>query len=141
MTLTVRGMSLTFAVCHGRKMYVPLEGRWLQLIIEHIASESLQEGVEPSPDFVALLRKSDRPFIGWRSASLGADVHGNWYMRFQAQDGSKRLGSAGFRVPRMDLSGQIYSASDALHAVRQVLHRVKMRWNERDCSDRARFDV
>ena len=134
-------MKLTFTVLPGRKMYVPAQGRWLQLIIEHIANLAPQHGVEPSPDFAALLHKSDRPHIGWRSSRREATFHGNWYMRCQAQDGTTHVHRRGFQVPRRALSGELYTASEALHAAKQVLHLVKKSWNERDLSGRARFDV
>ena len=140
-TVTVRGMKLTFTVLRGREVYVPVEGQWLQQIIEHVARESSQHGFEPSPDFMALLHKSDCPHIGWLPARLGAKHYGNWCIRCRGQDGMTRMFSAGFRVPRMDLSGGTCSASDALHAARLALHRAKMCWNERDVSGVARFDV
>ena len=140
-TMTVRDMKLTFTVLPGRKMYVPVEGRWLQLIIEHIANLAPQGGVETGIDFAALLHKSDRPRIGWRAARHDSKYHGNWYMRCQAQDGTTRLQRAGFQVPRRALTGEFYTASEALSAAKQVLHLVKRSWNERDLSDLARFDV
>ena len=72
-TVTVRGMKLTFTVLRGREVYVPVEGQWLQQIIEHVARESSQQGFEPSPDFMALLHKCDRPHIGWRCRSTTTD--------------------------------------------------------------------
>ena len=140
-TAMVRGMKLTFTVLRGRGVYVPVEGPWLQQIIEHVARESSQQGFEPSPDFMALLHKCDRPHIGWLPARLGVKDHGSWCIRCRRQDGMTRMFSAGFRVPRMDSSGGTYSASDALHAARQALHRAKMCWNKRDVSGLARFDV
>ena len=70
-------MKLTFTVLPGRKMYVPVEGQWLQLIIEHIANLALQGGVESGSDIAALLHKSDRPRIGWRAARSDSKYHGN----------------------------------------------------------------
>ena len=140
-TLTVRDMKLTFTVLLGRKMYVPVEGGWLQLIIEHIANLLPQCGVESVPDFAALLQKSDRPRIGWRVARRDSKFHGNWYMRCQAQDGKTHLQRAGFQVPRRALSGEFYTASEALNAAKQVLHLVKKSWNEWDLSGMARFEV
>ena len=141
MTLTVRNMKLTFTVLPGRKMYVPVDGQWLQLVIEYIAKLAPQDGAEPGPDFAALLHKSDRPHVGWRAARPESKFHGNWYMRCQAQDGTTHLHRAGFLVPRMALSGEFYTASEALQAAMSVLHHVKRSWNQRDLSDRARFDV
>ena len=139
--VAVRGMKLMFTMLPGRKMYVPAQGRWLQLIIEHIANLTHQDGVVPGPDFAALLHKSDRPHIGWRSARCEATFHGNWYMRWQAQDGTTHIQRRGFLVPRRALSGDLYTASEALHAAEQVLQRVRRSWNDQDFSDRARFDV
>ena len=137
----VRDMQLTFTVVQGRKMYVPVEGRWLHMIIEHIANLAPQGGAESEPYFAALLDKSDRPRIGWRVARHHGKYHGNWYMRCQAQDGKTHLQRAGFLVPRKALSGEFYTASEALYAAKQVLHLVKKSWNERDLSGMARFDV
>jgi hypothetical protein len=139
-TLEVRDMKLTFTVLPGRKMYVPVEGKWLRLIIEHIARE-LPGDIGSGPDIASLLHKSDRPRIGWRAASPHSKYHGNWHMRCQAQHGTMRTHMAGFQVPRRALSGELYTASEALQAAKQVLHLVKKRWNEQDLSDFARFDV
>ena len=62
-------------------------------------------------------------------------------MHCQAQDGTSRQHVAGFQVPRKALSGEIYTVSETLHASKQLLHRVKKIWNERDQSSLARFDV
>ena len=62
-------------------------------------------------------------------------------MRCQALDGRPFMQRAGFQVPRMGLSGELYTATEALHAAKQVLHLVKRTWNVRDRSDMARFDV
>ena len=141
-TIDVRDLKLTFTVMPGRKMYVPVEGQWLQMIIEHIAQLALQGGVEPGPDFAALLLKSDRPRIGWRAAGSESKFHGNWYMRCTVQqDGTTQRLRAGFQVPRRALSGELYTASEAMHAAKQVLRLVKRSWNERDLSDLARFDT
>ena len=135
-------MKLTFTVLPGRKMYVPVEGQWLQLILEHIARLTPQGGgAQSNAAIAALLLKSDRPRIGWRAASCDSKYHGKWYMRCQAQDGTTHMQSAGFQVPRRALSGELYTASEALHAAKQVLHLVKRSWNEQDLSDLARFDV
>ena len=139
-TLTVRSMQLTFTVLSGRKLYVPTEGRWLELILTHIADAVHQDLVEPGPDFAALLHQSDRPRIGWRAARPGLQYHGNWYMRYQGE-ASSHVERRGFQVPRRALSGEIYTDAEALDAAKQVLHRVKKAWNERDTSDLARFDV
>ena len=139
-TVTVRGMQLTFTVLSGRKMYVPTEGHWLELMITHIANAAQQDAVEPGPDFAALLHQSDRPHIGWRAARHGSQCHGNWYMRYQGE-ASSHVERRGFQVPRRALSGEIYTESEALDGAKQVLHRVKKTWNERDTSDLARFDV
>ena len=141
-SLTVRHMQLTFTVGEGRKLYVPVDGPWLRVIIEHIDNLSLQGGAESEePDFAALLVKSDRPRLGWRATRHHGKFHGNWYMRCKDADGKEHLQRAGFVVPRKALSGEFYTASEALNAAKQVLLLVKKRWNERDLSDRARFDV
>ena len=140
-SLTVRDIQLTFTVLPGRKMYVPVEGQWLQSIIEHVANVAKQDGMQSDPDFASLLRQSDRPHIGWRVAGPGTKYFGNWYMRFIAQDGLPHLQRAGFQVPRRTLSGQFYTASEALQAAEQVLQRVKGSWNERDHSGLVRFAV
>ena len=141
-TLTVRGMKLTFTVLPGRRMHVPVEeGKSLQMIIEHIASCAPKEGVEESPDFAALLKDSERTFIGWRGAKHDSKFHGKWYFRYEGPDGCTRTLGAGFQVPRRSLSGEIYTALEALRAAEQVLLRVKKTWNEHDHSDRARFDL
>ena len=134
-------MKLTFTVLRGRKMYVPVEGGWLQLIIEHIANLAPQGGVESGPDFAALLLKSERPRIGWRAARHDSKYHGNWYIRCQTQDGKTHVQRAGFQVPRRALTGEFYTASEVLRAAKQVLHLAKKSWNERGLSGLARFDV
>ena len=135
----VRDMQLTFTVVRGRKLYVPTEGRWLHTIIEHVANMAPEGGAGSGPYFAALLVKSDRPRLGWRAARHASKYHGNWYMRWQAQDGKTHLQRAGFLVPRKALSGELYTDEEALNAAKQVLRRVKRSWNERDLSDMARF--
>ena len=140
-TREVRGTHLTYTVLSGRKMYVPVAGSSLQSIIKIIAQSDSPDGVEPSPDFSALLQKIDRPRIGWRAHRHDAKYHGNWYMRWQAPDGTTHTQAGGFQVPRRALSGEIYAFKEAFEAAKQVLHRVKKTWNEKDQSLLPRFDA
>ena len=84
MTLTVRGMKLSFTVLQGRKLYMPVEGKCLASMVDHIANN----GIEPGPDFAALLGKTDRPHLGWRVARPESQYHGNWYIRYQGEASS-----------------------------------------------------
>ena len=149
LTLMVRDdVTLTFTVGKGRKVYVPLEGRWVSVVIEHLAGKLSQHAgepgpdFEPRPDFSGLLHKSERPRIGWRTyGKPGTKHHGNWYMRYKGNCGKTRYLGSGFQVPRKDLSGNVYSSSAALKVAQKVLHQVKVHWNKLDMSGQERFDV
>ena len=139
-TREIRGTRLTYTVSTGRKMYVPVSGSSLQSILQIIAQAESQDGMQPSADLAALLHKSDRPRLGWRAHKHESKFYGNWYMRWQAADGTSHLQQKGFQVPRMALSGDIYDIKEACEAAKQVLHRVKKQWNKQDKSDLPRFD-
>ena len=51
--LEICGMKLTFTELHGRKMYVPVEGQSLQLILEHI-DLTAKVGAVCGPDIAAV---------------------------------------------------------------------------------------
>ena len=140
----VRGMHLTFTVLRGPRLFVPVDGPWLQLILEHLAGRSGEpkRGEDAtSVDFRALLQKTDRARVVWRGGLASASSHGSWMVRYLHTDGRCRAWSSGLAVPRRALSGEIYTSTEAEHAASQVLQRARRTWDRLDVSSLPRYDV
>ena len=140
----VRGMQLTFTMLRGPTLFVPVDGPWLQLIIDHLVGrrgEAKRGEGAASVNLAALLQKSDRGRVGWRRGSAAASSHGRWIVRYVNTDGKSKETSADLAVPRRALSGEIYTSTEAERAAAQVLQRARRTWDRLDASSLPRYDI
>ena len=144
LTVEIRGQPVTYTVMSGPRIVVPVDGPWIQHLIEDLvprAGEQDKMAGQASSQFCAkdLLTDADVGRIFWRASSVGSDP--GWTIVLGGVDGRKRFKRAGLSVPRCGLNGDTLSDEGFLHNARQVLARARKLWNAEDMSGRDRIQL
>ena len=138
--LTIRNFSLTFTLASGPKMLVPVEGTGIQNIVDDLLPRrtEVRKHVSMSSDDVKEhLTEVDKGRLLWRSPSW--DRPGCWTICYRDAAGERMRSSAGLRVPRTSLAGEVLELKEVTHAALQVLKKARREWNRLDQSDAERY--
>ena len=143
-TLDIRGKPLTFTVLQGPRIVVPVDGPWIQQLIDDLMprggeQERTDDGQSTGPCPKFMLQPLDRGRIYWRSSTGAIDP--SWLIAVKDADGKRRCKRAGLTVPRRALSGDMLSHEAFLHNAELVLRRARSNWNAWDTSSLARYDI
>ena len=137
-------MDLTFTVAAGPKVFVPVDGPWLPMIVEHLVGRKGEEKQKQYGDdnFGSLLQDIDKGRVSWRTTAGSASSQGGWLLRYYAASkGKHRSTVAKLHVPRHGLSGEILATADVESAAAQVLRRARLMWNRLDESEGPRYVI
>ena len=143
-TVSVRGMDIECYSGRGRQLLVPVDGKSLDLIVQHLfhraGEESHHRRKEKTTTFGELLTKSDQGKIAWRKhAQASSQCVGFWQIMYRSDRGSLVRGRSGLSVPSVSLAGTPLSTQEQLDAANMVLQKARAEWNRRDCSKAERL--
>ena len=140
----LRGMSFCFTVISGPRLCVPIDGPWVENMVQDLLSrrdeenqhkcEAASQGRGPK----MLLTETDKGRIGWRSRTSTTEAA--WAICFTDKHGVEKWARAGLSVPSTALNGEPIMEEAFLNNARQVLIKARREWNRVDFSGADRFD-
>ena len=140
-TRSIRNMSLTYTMPHGRCVAVPVDVDALQQIVTDLAGrrgESKQAASRQVPvaGVKGLLEHCDKGRIYWRVPAAAA---GYFCVRYCKSNGKMAFFSAGLRVPTTTLTGESLGHEGYMNGAAQVLRRARATWDRMDASAGERY--
>ena len=137
----IRGMSFCFTVMAGPRVCVPIEGPWLENMIQDLLSRRDEKSkYNKSADVAAsqaLLTEKDKGRIAWKSQTRTTAAA--WAIRFINKHGVEKCLRAGLSVPSTSLTGEKIDEDAFLENARQVLIKARKEWDRADHSGADRF--
>ena len=140
----LRGMSLCFTVVSGPRVCVPIDGPWVENMVQDLLTRRHEENKHKCEAASqvrgpkSLLTDADRGRICWRSRTSTTEAA--WSICFTNKNGVQKWARAGLFVPSRALSGEEFSDDAFLINAKQVLTRARREWNRIDESGADRFD-
>ena len=139
----IRGMSFCFTVMAGPRVCVPIEGPWLENMIQDLLSRRDEkskykcEAVSQVRGPTSLLTEKDKGRIAWKSQTTTTAAA--WAIRFINKHGVEKWARAGLSVPSTSLTGEKIDEDAFLENARQVLIKARKEWDRADHSGADRF--
>ena len=139
----LRGMSFCFTVISGPRVCVPIEGPWVENMVQDLLSrrdEENQHKCEAASQArgpKSLLTDADKGRICWRSRTSTTEAA--WAICFTTKQGVEKWARAGLSVPATSLTGEPIMEEEFLNNARQVLVKARREWNRVDFSGADRF--
>lgn len=139
----IRGMSFCFTVMAGPRVCVPIEGPWLENMIQDLLSRRDEkskykcEAVSQVRGPKSLLTEKDKGRIAWKSQTTTTAAA--WAIRFINKHGVEKWARAGLSVPSTSLTGEKIDEDAFLENARQVLIKARKEWDRADHSGADRF--
>ena len=140
----LRGMSFCFTVVSGPRVCVPIDGPWVENMIQDLMSrrdeekqhkcEAASQGLGPK----SLLTEADKGRVCWRSRTSTTEAA--WAICYTDKHGAQRFARGGLSVPSTSLTGEPIREDAFMDNARQVLVRARKEWNRADWSEADRFD-
>ena len=140
----LRGMSFCFTVVSGPRVCVPIDGPWVENMVQDLLSrrdEENQHKCEAASQVrgpKSLLTEADQGRIFWRSRTTTTEA--SWLIGYTDRNGVQRLARGGLSVPPTSLIGEPIMEEAFLDNARKVLIRARREWNQADFSGGTRFD-
>ena len=138
--LNIRGFALTFTVSSGPKIMIPLQGNGIQNIVDNLLprrGEAKGLVSAAAAEITKHMTEEDKGRVLWRRPS--ACRAGSWTVYYEDSAGKRCSSSAGLRVPRQSLAGDMLSADEITGAALQVLLKARRLWNRLDRSEAERY--
>ena len=138
----LRGIDLTFSVGRGPRVVIPVDGPWIQQIVDELlprAGEVQASGRSASSQEnpKRALTELDAGRIMWRPLTVSTQPA--WTIVYHNADGEKKETRSGLQVPLKSLCGTELSGRDFHEAAVQVLNKARKLWNELDRTDKDRY--
>ena len=139
----LRGMSFCFTVISGPRVCVPIDGPWVENMVQDLLSrrdEENQHKCEAASQArgpKSLLTDADKGRICWRSRTSTTEAA--WAICFTTKQGVEKWARAGLSVPATSLTGEPIMEEEFLNNARQVLVKARREWNRVDFSGADRF--
>ena len=139
----IRGMSFCFTVMAGPRVCVPIEGPWLENMIQDLLSRRDEKNKYKSADVSdtggpkSLLTEKDKGRIAWKSSTTTTAAA--WGIHFVNKHGVEKWARAGLSVPSTSLTGEEIDEDTFLENARQVLIKARKEWDRADHSGADRF--
>ena len=139
----IRGMSFCFTVMAGPRVCVPIEGPWLENMVQDLLSRRDEESKEKCEAVShktgpkSLLTEQDKGRIGWRCRTTTTAAA--WVICFTNKHGVEKWARAGLSVPSMSLIGEEIHDEAFLDNARKVLIKARKEWDRADHSGADRF--
>ena len=140
----IRGMSFCFTVMAGPRVCVPIEGPWLENMIQDLLSRRDEKNkynrsadVSNKGGPKSLLTEKDKGRIAWKSQTTTTAAA--WAIRFINKHGVEKCLRAGLSVPSTSLTGEKIDEDAFLENARQVLIKARKEWDRADHSGADRF--
>ena len=140
----IRGMSFCFTVMAGPRIFVPIDGPW----VENMVQDLLTRRDEPSKHKCAavsqvrgpksLLTEKDKGRICWKPRTTATEAA--WCICFTNERGNVKWSRRGLSVPATALSGEPITEEAFLDNARNVLLKARTEWDRVDHSGADRFD-
>ena len=139
----IRGMSFCFTVMAGPRVCVPIEGPWLENMIQDLLSRRDEKNKYKTADVSdtggpkSLLTEKDKGRIAWKSSTTTTAAA--WAIRFINKHGVEKWARAGLSVPSTSLTGEKIDEDAFLENARQVLIKARKEWDRADHNGADRF--
>lgn len=140
----IRGMSFCFTVMAGPRVCVPIEGPWVENMIQDLLSRrdetskyNKRADVSNKGCPKSLLTEKDKGRISWKTRT--ATTAAAWAIRFINKHGVEKWARAGLSVPSTSLTGETIDEDAFLENARQVLIKARKEWDRADHSGADRF--
>ena len=139
----IRGMSFCFTVMAGPRVCVPIDGPWVQNMVQDLSSRRDEPGkhkcevVSKVRGPKSLLTEEDKGRICWRSRTTTTEAA--WAICFTNKHGVEKYARAGLSVPSTALNGEPITEEAFLDNARKVLYKARKEWDRADHSGADRF--
>ena len=136
--LTIRGFPLTFPLCPGPKVMVPVDGPWIQSMVSDLITRKKEapEASSQAPDGMRLhMTEVDKGRLSWRGPSGKSPA--SWIVKYMDHQGRAKVSRAGLTVPRVSLAGE--NEEGVIKAALQVLQKARRAWNRLDQPGAERY--
>ena len=140
----LRGMSVCFTVISGPRVCIPIDGPWVENMIQDLLtrrdeeSQHKCEAVSQVRGPKTLLTETDKGRIYWRSRTSTTEAA--WAICFTNKNGVEKFARGGLSVPSTALTGEPIMEEAFLDNARKVLIKARREWNRVDFSGADRFD-
>ena len=138
----IRGMEFCFTVTSGPRVCVPIEGPWLENMVQDLLSRRHEESrsgeiVRQKNGPKSLLTEKDKGRIAWGCQTKTTAAA--WVICFTNKDGVEKRARSGLAVPSMSLTGEQIPEEKFLDNARKVLIKARKEWDRVDHSGADRF--